>query len=71
MIDRERLVEQITEQVWQKLRSDARQERDRVCSDCTGTCATRCAFKVPAFVDAGAARVAGGLGMGRVKGDLA
>lgn len=46
-------------------------ERDKVCGDCTGNCANRCAFKIPDFVAAGADRIGGSPGMGRVKRDAA
>ena len=69
MID-ERLIEQITDEIYRRLKGP-RSERDFVCGDCTGTCATRCAFKVPDFVAVGVDRLGGTLGMGRVPADVA
>jgi deoxyribose-phosphate aldolase len=45
------------------LSAPTRAKRDAVCSDCTGTCATRCAFKMEHFVAAGAARIEGAPGV--------
>ncbi len=67
----EQLIDQITEQVYRLLKDGPSHERTKVCGDCTGNCANRCAFKIPDFVDAGADRIGGTLGMGRVKRDAA
>lgn len=72
MIDENKLIETITDEVCRRLGSPtARSVRDRVCGDCSGACATRCAFKMPAFVGAGADRIGGSPGMGRPRADLA
>ena len=72
-MDRERLVEELTEEIWRRLQAGPRAVVDQVCVDCTGTCAARgrCAFKIPDLVRAGADRIGGGLGMGTVPGDVA
>ncbi len=71
MIDRKKLIEDITESVWKEINRAPRAKIDEVCGDCTGTCAGRCAFKMPAFIDAGAERIAGAPGMGKVREDVA
>ena len=71
MIDKERLIEEITAEVHRQLSCLPHSQRDKVCGDCEGNCARKCAFKVPAILDAGADRIGGGLGMGRVRGDVA
>ena len=70
-MDERRLIDEITEEVVRRLQSGPRREREAVCGDCTGTCATRCSFKIPELVAAGVDRLGGGLGMGRVSGEVA
>lgn len=67
----EHLIDQITDEVYRLLKAGPLHERTEVCGDCTGSCANRCAFKIPDFVDAGADRIGGTLGMGRVQRDAA
>lgn len=67
----EHLIDQITDEVYRLLKAGPLHERTRVCGDCTGSCVTRCAFKIPDFIDAGADRIGGTLGMGRVQRDAA
>ena len=61
----EALVESVTAALWERLSRPVRARRDLVCSDCTGTCARRCAFKLDDFMLAGAARIGGAPGVGR------
>lgn len=68
--DFEALVEQITAEIYDRLASErggatVRAVRDQVCSDCTGTCARRCGFKMDDFLTAGADRIGGAPGMGK------
>jgi len=61
----EALVERITAEIHGRLTSapQVRSVRDEVCSDCTGTCAQRCSFKMDDFVSAGACRIGGAPGL--------
>lgn len=70
-MDEARLIEQLTEEIWRRIGCGPRAEQDKVCGDCTGTCASRCAFKIPQLLQAGAQRIGGGPGMGPVRGDVA
>lgn len=58
----DRLVDAITDEIYARLSAPVRGKRESVCSDCTGQCATRCAFKMEDFVAAGAARIGGAPG---------
>jgi deoxyribose-phosphate aldolase len=53
----ERLIDAITDDLYERLGKPVRARRDEVCSDCTGTCAERCAFKMVDFLAAGAGRI--------------
>jgi deoxyribose-phosphate aldolase len=67
----EALVEQITAEIHTRLSSPVRAQKDQVCSDCTGTCARRCAFKMEDFISAGAARIGGAPGLGKPRSGVA
>lgn len=67
----EKLVEQITTEIHGRLQTRVRARREEVCSDCTGTCARRCAFKLDDFVAAGAARIGGAPGLGKTPAGVA
>lgn len=62
-LELDRLIEAITDDLYARLSRPVRARREEVCSDCTGTCADRCAFKMDDFVSAGAGRISGGPGM--------
>lgn len=70
-MDESRLVEEITEEICRRLSCAVRAQQDKVCSDCTGTCASRCAFKIPDLLNVGVDRIGGGPGMGPVREDVA
>jgi deoxyribose-phosphate aldolase len=59
----EKLIDRITDDLYARLCRPVRARRDEVCSDCTGTCADRCAFKMGDFLEAGAGRISGGPGI--------
>lgn len=61
----DRLVKSITDEIEARLKKPVRLERDQVCTDCTGTCARRCAFKLDDFLGAGVARLSGAPGLGK------
>ena len=73
----EALVAAITEELYGRvvqpgqLVQPVRAVREKVCSDCDGTCAKRCGFKMDDFLTAGAARISGAPGMGRPKSGVA
>lgn len=67
----EELVARITSELHERLTSPVRAVRDQVCSDCTGTCARRCGFKMDDFLTAGAERIGGAPGMGEPKHGVA
>jgi deoxyribose-phosphate aldolase len=69
--DLERLIEEITDDLYERLSHPVRAKRDEVCSDCTGTCAQRCAFKMGDFLSAGAGRFTAGLGIGKTAPEVA
>lgn len=71
MSDRSQLIEQLTEEIWKRLQKGARAERDQVCGDCTGQCASKCAFKMPDFLGVGADRISATLGTGPMRRDIA
>lgn len=66
MNDREldALVEQITDEIHARLLKPVRAVKGLVCSDCSGTCARRCGFKMDDFLSAGADRIGGAPGIG-------
>ena len=68
--DLKSLANKITDQVMQQLGHPVRASRDQVCSDCTGTCANRCAYKVEALVHAGADRIGGAPGMRKTRSGI-
>ncbi len=53
----DRLIESITDEIYERLNKPVRNVRDQACSDCTGNCAQRCAFKMGDFLEAGACRI--------------
>jgi deoxyribose-phosphate aldolase len=61
----ERLIDAITDDLYSRLQKAVRGKRDEVCSDCTGTCAERCAFKIGDFIAAGAGRISAAPGTRR------
>ncbi len=67
----EALVERITDEIHARISRGVRASRDQVCSDCTGTCARRCAFKLDDFISAGAARIGGAPGLGKTPAGVA
>lgn len=69
--DFERLVDAITDEIYARMSKPVRAERGQVCADCTGTCATRCAFKMEDFILAGAARIGAAPGGGKTPASLA
>ncbi len=69
--DFERLVDAITDEIYARMSKPVRAERGQVCADCTGTCATRCAFKMEDFILAGAARIGASPGGGKTPASLA
>jgi len=67
----EALVNKITGELYERLSQPVRAVRGEVCSDCTGTCARRCGFKMDDFLTAGADRIGGAPGMGKPKPGVA
>lgn len=66
-VEFEELVARITAELYERLSAPVRAVRDKVCSDCTGTCARRCGFKMDDFLTAGAERIGGAPGLGEPK----
>ena len=62
----EALVARITAELHERLAAPVRAVREEVCSDCTGTCARRCGFKMDDFLSAGASRIGGSPGLGKL-----
>lgn len=71
MQNRSQLIEQLTEEIWKRLNAGPRAEREKVCADCTGQCASRCAFKMPDFLAAGVDRLSAVPGTGPMRRDVA
>jgi deoxyribose-phosphate aldolase len=67
----EKLIEEITDDLYARLARPVRAKRDEVCSDCTGTCAERCAFKMGDFLSAGAGRITAAPGIGKTAPEVA
>jgi deoxyribose-phosphate aldolase len=67
----ERLIEAITDDLYERLSRPVRAKRDEVCSDCTGTCADRCAFKMGDFLTAGAGRISAAPGIRKTSPEVA
>ena len=71
-LDLDALVREIADAVEGRLAGPPiRARRDAVCSDCTGTCAQRCGFKMADFVEAGADRIGGALGLRKTPSGVA
>jgi deoxyribose-phosphate aldolase len=71
MTDRAQLIEQLTEEIYRRMTAGPRAVRDQVCADCTGQCASRCAFKMPDLLGAGAERISASAGTGPMRRDVA
>lgn len=69
--DFDRLVAEITNEIHARLSRPVRNQRDAVCSDCTGTCARRCGFKMDDFLEAGVDRIGGAPGLGAPRSGVA
>jgi deoxyribose-phosphate aldolase len=67
----DRLVEAITNDLYERLSRPVRARRDAVCSDCTGTCVDRCAFKVGELLTAGASRITAAPGIRKPSPEVA
>ncbi len=67
----EGLIQKITGELHALLSQPVRANREAVCSDCTGTCARRCGFKMDDFLSAGACRIGGAPGMGKLSAEVA
>ncbi len=69
--DLDRLIDLITDEIYERLKQPVRAVRDQVCSDCTGTCAQRCGFKMGDFLEAGACRISAAPGTAKTPSGVA
>jgi deoxyribose-phosphate aldolase len=67
----DRLIDEITDDLYERLARPVRAKRNEVCSDCTGTCVERCAFKMGDFIGAGLGRITGAPGIRKTSPEVA